>query len=93
MKHFLITTVLLTCMSSLTFAQAPTTSVNYTKDVSSEAAIISALYEVISGEPGEPRDWERFKYLFAKDAFLIPTNKNNRVISNFLIFKSVYFLI
>jgi hypothetical protein len=63
-------------MSSLTFAQAPTTSVNYTKDVSSEAAIVSALYEVISGEPGAPRDWERFKYLFAKDAFLIPTNKN-----------------
>ena len=76
MKHFLITTVLLTCMSSLAFTQAPTTSVNYTKDVSSEAAIISALYEVISGEPGEPRDWERFKYLFAKDAFLIPTNKS-----------------
>jgi hypothetical protein len=63
-------------MSSLAFAQAPTTSVNYTKDVSSEAAIISALYEVISGEPGAPRDWERFKYLFAKDAFLIPTNKS-----------------
>ena len=76
MKHFLITTVLLTCMSSLTFAQAPTTSVNYTKDVSTENAIINALYEVISGEPGAPRDWERFKYLFAKDAFLIPTNKS-----------------
>jgi hypothetical protein len=78
MKHFLITIVLLTCMSSLAFTQAPTTSVNdkYTKDVSSEAAIISALYEVISGEPGAPRDWERFKYLFAKDAFLIPTNKS-----------------
>ena len=78
MKHFLITTVLLTCMSSLAFAQTPTTSVNdkYTKDVNSEAAIISALYEVISGEPGAPRDWERFKYLFAKDAFLIPTNKS-----------------
>ena len=78
MKHFLITTVLLICMSSLTFAQTPTTSVNdkYTKDVSTETAIINALYEVISGEPGEARDWERFKYLFAKDAFLIPTNKN-----------------
>ena len=79
MKHFLITTVLLICMSSLTFAQTPTTPVNdkYTKDVTTEAAIISALYEVISGEPGEARDWERFKYLFAKDAFLIPTNKSN----------------
>jgi hypothetical protein len=87
MKHFLITTVLLICMSSLTMndafgqvalVKAPATSVNdqYTKDVSSETAIISALYEVISGEPGEARNWERFKYLFAKDAFLIPTNKS-----------------
>jgi hypothetical protein len=63
-------------MNSLTLVQAQTTSVNYTKDVTTEAAIVSALYEVISGEPGEPRDWERFKYLFAKDAFLIPTNKS-----------------
>jgi hypothetical protein len=78
MKHILITTVLLTCLNSLTFAQTSATSVNdqYTKDVSTEKAIISALYEVISGEPGEPRNWERFKYLFAKDAFLIPTNKS-----------------
>jgi len=89
MKHILITTVLLICMNSLTMndafgqvalVKAPaTTSMNgqYTKDVSSETAIISALYEVISGEPGEARNWERFKYLFAKDAFLIPTNKSN----------------
>ena len=78
MKHLLITTILLTCLNSITIAQAPSTSVNdkYTKDVSSEKAIISALYDVISGEPGEARDWERFKYLFAKDAYLIPTNKN-----------------
>ena len=76
MRHFIITTVLLICMNSLTLVQAQTTSVNYTKDVTTEAAIVSALYEVISGEPGEPRDWERFKYLFAKDAFLIPTNKS-----------------
>ncbi len=78
MKHYLITAVLLTCMSSFALAQAPSTSLNdkYTKDVSTEKAIIDALYEVISGEPGEARDWERFKYLFAKDAFLIPTNKS-----------------
>jgi hypothetical protein len=78
MKHILIAIVLLTCMNSLTLAQAPSTSVNdkYTKDVSTEKAIISALYDVISGDPGEARDWERFKYLFAKDAFLIPTNKS-----------------
>ncbi len=78
MRHFIITTILLICMNSLNLVKAQTTSVNekYTKDVKTEAAIISALYDVISGEPGEARNWERFKYLFAKDAFLIPTNKN-----------------
>lgn len=36
----------------------------YHKDVTSLDAIISALYEVISGEKGEARDWDRFRYLF-----------------------------
>ena len=49
---------------------------NYDQDVKSIDAIIHALYEVISGEAGEARDWERFKYLFASDARLIPTSKN-----------------
>lgn len=47
----------------------------YAKDVSSVDNIIAALYNVICGAPGEPRDWERFKYLFGKDAKLIPTGK------------------
>ena len=50
-------------------------NVTYSKDVSSESSIITALYEVISGESGEVRDWARFKNLFGKDALLIPTNK------------------
>ena len=49
---------------------------SYEKDVSSIDAIIHALYDVISGEAGTPRNWERFKYLFAADARLIPTSKN-----------------
>jgi hypothetical protein len=49
---------------------------DYSKDVQSVDAIIAALYEVISGDPGAPRDWERFKYLFTADARLIPTGKN-----------------
>ena len=88
MKHFLITTAFLACINCLTincsFGQANSTTpvsavVNdkYTKDVSSESAIVTALYDVISGESGEVRDWERFKYLFGKDALLIPTNKSN----------------
>lgn len=48
----------------------------YQQDVQSIDAIIKALYESISGEAGEARDWERFKYLFAADAKLIPTSKN-----------------
>ena len=36
----------------------------YERDVKSIDSIISALYEVISGEKGEPRDWDRFRNLF-----------------------------
>lgn len=46
-------------------------------DVKSEAAIIQALYDVISGKPGEARDWDRFRNLFAASAQLIPTRKEN----------------
>lgn len=54
-------------------AQSP-----YQADVQSVDAIIRALYGVISGGPGEARDWERFKFLFASDARLIPTVKNQQ---------------
>jgi len=37
---------------------------NYEKDVASLDAIIEALYDVISGEKGEARDWDKFRYLF-----------------------------
>lgn len=49
---------------------------NHSSDVQSVDNIITALYNVICGEPGEPRDWNRFKNLFAADAKLIPTVKN-----------------
>ena len=85
MKRFFITSAFLACINCLTinclFGQGNTTQpvstmVNdkYTKDVSTERGIITALYDVISGEV---RDWERFRYLFGKDALLVPTNKNN----------------
>ena len=45
------------------------------KDVNSVDAIITSLYESISGEAGE-RDWDRFRSLFAEDAHLIPSRKN-----------------
>ncbi|MBV9216625.1 MAG: hypothetical protein JO053_10635 [Acidobacteria bacterium] len=41
-------------------------------DVSSLDAIIVALYEVISGDAGKARDWDRFRHLFCDGARLIP---------------------
>ncbi len=49
---------------------------DYNNDVKSIDNIIAALYEVISGDPGAPRDWDRFRNLFTADARLIPTGKN-----------------
>ena len=43
------------------------------KDVASANAIVAALYDVISGPAGQPRDWDRFRSLFVADARLIPT--------------------
>ena len=46
------------------------------EDVSSIDAIIKAVYEVISGDAGVKRDWNRFRSLFYPNAKLIPTGKN-----------------
>jgi hypothetical protein len=45
-------------------------------DVGSIDAIMKAVYSVISGDAGKPRDWDRFHSLFHKDARLIPAGKN-----------------
>ncbi len=37
---------------------------------------LKTLYAVISGEKGEQRDWDLFRYLFKEDAKLIPSGKN-----------------
>src|SRR5260370_30562374 len=41
-------------------------------DVNSVDAIISAVYNVISGPRGQSRDWDRMRSLFLPDARLIP---------------------
>ena len=43
-----------------------------TEDVASVDAILAAFYKVPAGQPGEPRDWDRFRSLFTPDARLIP---------------------
>jgi hypothetical protein len=45
-------------------------------DVGSLDSIMKAVYAVISGDAGKPRDWGRFRSLFHKDARLIPAGKN-----------------
>jgi hypothetical protein len=42
------------------------------EDVGSIEAIVSAVYDVISGPKGQPRDWGRMRSLFAPGARLIP---------------------
>ena len=46
------------------------------EDVASKDAILTALYDVISGPVG-PRDWQRFRSLFAPGARLIPTRHDS----------------
>lgn len=45
-------------------------------DVASIDSIIKALYDVISGDAGQQRDWNRMRSLFHRDARLIPSGKN-----------------
>lgn len=48
----------------------------YLKKVSSIDATIKTLYEVISGEKGEERNWELLKYLFHPKVQMIASGKN-----------------
>ena len=57
-------------------AAAPVVKEADPKDVGSLDAIMKAVYDVISGDAGKARDWDRFRSLFYKDARLIPTGKN-----------------
>jgi len=44
-------------------------------DVESIDAIMAAIYDVISGEAGEARDWDRMRSLFIPEARLMPTGR------------------
>lgn len=51
---------------------------NYLEKVKTIDSTIETLYAVISGEKGEARNWELFKYLFHADAKLIPSGKTRQ---------------
>jgi hypothetical protein len=56
----------------------PTTPTANPADVSTLDGIVKAVYDVISGDAGTARNWDRFRGLFHKDARLIPTGKNQQ---------------
>jgi hypothetical protein len=53
-------------------ASHPNWPVAKPEDVNSVGAILDAVYSVISGPKGQPRDWDRMRSLFIPDARLIP---------------------
>jgi len=48
----------------------------YLNNVKTLDSTLETLYAVISGEKGEARDWDLFRFLFHPDAKLIPSGKN-----------------
>ena len=80
----LFTIAVLVCASAISIiaqtptapAAAPPVKEANPADVGSLDAIMKAVYDVISGDAGQRRDWDRFRTLFHKDAKLIPTGKN-----------------
>src|SRR5436190_11120186 len=59
MKNIMI--ALLLMISATVFAPGQTPKPADPKDVSSMDSIMKAIYDVISGEKGKPRDWDRFR--------------------------------
>jgi hypothetical protein len=70
----LITLTLLTTIYMSSIAQQK----DYSNDVKSVDGIINTLYGVISGDPGQSRDWDRFRNLFKPESRLIPTRKSDK---------------
>lgn len=81
MKNLFTLLLTVAFASSIAFGQAASQTAPVgkdadPKDVSSIDAIMKAVYDVISGDAGKARDWDRFRSLFYKDARLIPSGTN-----------------
>jgi hypothetical protein len=85
MKNLLFLLTIIALGSAAIIAQTPTPAPQPAAPVVKEAnpadvasidAIMKAVYDVISGDAGQKRDWDRFRSLFHKDAKLIPSGKN-----------------
>jgi hypothetical protein len=76
MKKFILLFPAVFVLSFSVLGQTTATKEANPADVSSVDAIMKAVYEVISGDAGVKRDWDRFRTLFHPSARLIPTGKN-----------------
>ena len=81
MKNLIILFLTVVFVSSIAFGQSESATARVgkdadPKDVGSIDAIMKAVYDVISGDAGKARDWDRFRSLFYKDARLIPSGTN-----------------
>ncbi|MBQ4822439.1 hypothetical protein [Aquimarina sp. MMG016] len=56
--------------------QAQENNEKYLDKVKTLDSTLETLYAVISGEKGEERNWELFRFLFKPNARLIPSGKN-----------------
>ena len=66
----------LSFLFAITIHAQETHTDKYSEKVKTLDSTIETLYDVISGEKGEARDWDLMRYLFHPDAKLIPTGKN-----------------
>ena len=77
MKLKLLTVFLF--LSCMVYGQQNTEYINKVNTIDST---IATLYDVISGEKGEARNWELFKYLFHPQARLIPSGISSEGVAN-----------
>jgi hypothetical protein len=75
-KNIWLSFSLLLVLAFNSMAQTTETKEANPADVGSLDAIIKAVYDVISGDAGQTRDWDRFRTLFHRDARMIPSGKN-----------------
>lgn len=76
MKRNFFAVILSLLIFQTVMAQTTETKEANPADVATLDAIMKAVYDVISGDAGEKRDWDRFRTLFHKDARMIPSGKN-----------------
>ena len=81
MRKLFILLLVVVCVYSNAMAQTVSTTAPVAKDadpkdVASIDSIMKAVYDVISGDAGKVRNWDRFRSLFHKDARLIPSGTN-----------------